>query len=220
MHPSELKKFYVALYDFFGPQHWWPGKTKFEVCIGAILTQNTSWKNVEKALSTLRAKKKLSPLAIDSLSHKELAELIRSAGYYNQKASTIKAFCKHIIRKYSGSINAFLKKHQDVLREELLSIKGIGTETADSIILYAANKPTFVVDAYTERIMARVFGLSFKNRHELKVFFESNIPKDAKVYNEFHALLVALAKNFCRKKPACAECPINKNCCYYNSIKN
>lgn len=220
MKSGELKKFYDMLYNFFGPQHWWPAKTKFEICVGAILTQNTSWRNVEKAIARLREAKKLSVHGISSLSTKELAELIKSAGYYNQKAMRLKAFCKHLEKNYKGSLRRFLAKPKQVLRNELLSMHGIGPETADCIILYAAEKPSFVVDAYTERIAARAWNLNLGSRDALKAFFEKNLPKDAKLYNEYHALLVALGKNFCRKRPLCPECPINKKCYYYkNKIK-
>lgn len=216
----ELKKFFSKLMKIFGEQHWWPAKTKFEICVGAILTQNTSWKNVEMAICVLKTKRKLNIKAINSMRERELANLIRSAGYYNQKAATLKAFCHYVMRNYKGNLNSFLKKQIKELREELLSIRGIGPETADSIILYAAEKPTFVVDAYTERIIFRVFGIRFKNREKLKEFFEKNLPKNAALYNEFHALLVALGKNFCKKRPLCSECPINKNCSHYAYNKN
>ncbi|MEM4662670.1 MAG: hypothetical protein QXM75_01475 [Candidatus Diapherotrites archaeon] len=212
---TSLKELYSLLYNFFGPQQWWPAKTKFEVCVGAILTQNTSWTNVEKAINKLKASKKLTLNGIASLSEKKLASFIRSSGYYNRKAKTLKAFCKHILKNYDGNLEKFFSNSIDLLREELISIPDIGQETADSIILYAAEKPTFVVDAYTERIVARFYGKQFKKREELKMFFERNLPKNTKLYNEFHALLVVLAKNFCRKKPLCQNCPINKNCCYY-----
>ncbi len=220
MKRCDLLTLYKSLYEFFGPQHWWPAQSKFEVCIGAILTQNTAWRNVEKAIANLKKANKLSLEGILSLSEKELAKLIRSAGYYNQKAKKLKAFCSYIKENYEGSLEKFFSKSIHELREELLSLHGIGSETADSIILYAADKPSFVVDAYTERIIERFCNLRFNSRDELKKFFESKLPKDVKLYNEYHALLVALGKHFCRKKPLCLECPINKKCYHYkNNVK-
>ncbi|MCX8189821.1 MAG: endonuclease III domain-containing protein [Candidatus Diapherotrites archaeon] len=214
-----LKKLFSELFEFFGEQHWWPAKTKFEVCVGAILTQNTSWKNVEKSIMELKKKRKLTVSAMNSTSLRDLTKLIRSSGYYNQKAKTLKDFCKHVVCNYHGNLNSFLSKPNDGLREELLSIKGIGPETADSIILYAAKKPSFVVDAYTERVMNRFFGLKMKSKVALKEFLEKNLNKDVALYNEFHALLVALGKEFCRKKPLCCDCPINKKCSHYGFNK-
>jgi len=152
-----------------------------------------------------------------SLDEKELAGLIKSAGYYNQKAKRLRIFCEYVKRNYSCSLKRFFNKPLPKLREELLSLHGIGQETADSIILYAAGKPTFVVDAYTARIIERVCNVQFKSRAELKQFFESALAKNATLYNEYHALFVALAKNFCRKKPLCRKCPINKKCYYFKN---
>lgn len=215
MKRCNLLKLYKTLYSYFGPQHWWPAKSKFEVCVGAILTQNTAWQNVEKAIANLKRAKKLSLQGILSLSEKELAELIKSAGYYNQKAKRLKLFCEYVEQNYAGSLKHFFNKPLAELREELLSLHGIGYETADSIILYAAEKPSFVIDAYAVRIMERFCNVKLKSRAELKQFFEDTLPKDVKLYNEYHALLVELAKNFCKKKPLCNKCPINKKCYYY-----
>jgi endonuclease-3 related protein len=215
MKHCNLLELYKKLYTYFGPQHWWPAQTKFEVCVGAILTQNTAWQNVEKAIANLKKVRKLSLQGMLSLSEKELAGLIRSAGYYNQKAKRLKLFCEYVKENYNGSLRRFFNKSLDELRKELLSLHGIGSETADSIILYAAEKPSFVIDAYTVRIIERVYNIRFKSRTELKQFFENRLPKDTKLYNEYHALLVELAKNFCKKKPLCDKCPINKKCYYY-----
>lgn len=217
MEECDLLALYKMLHAYFGPQHWWPAKTKFEVCVGAILTQNTSWQNVERAIRNLKRAKKLSLRGILSLNEKQLANLIKSAGYYNQKARRLKLFCKYVQQNYSGRLKRLFNKSLTDLREELLSLHGIGEETADSIILYAAEKPSFVVDAYTERIIERACNIKLKSRSELKKFFEDNLPKDVKLYNEYHALLVALAKNFCKKRPLCDKCPINKKCYYYKN---
>ncbi len=223
-------KLFNLLLNAFGEQGWWPvtepnavkpsykkragltKRQKFEVCIGAILAQNTSWKNVEKAIENLSRNGLLSVKAINSCSQKKLALLIRSSGYFNQKSVRLKRFAAHI---YNGSIEKMLSKPVEKLREELLSLHGIGPETADSILLYAAFKPVFVVDAYTKRIAERVFAKKFHSYAELQAFFESGIPKSVACYNEFHALLVELGKNYCSKNPKCSECPINKNCYYY-----
>ena len=217
MAQCNIRELYGLLYAYFGPQHWWPAQSKFEVCVGAILTQNTAWQNVEKAIANLRKAKKLSLQGLLSLDEKELAGLIKSAGYYNQKAKRLRIFCEYVKRNYSCSLKRFFNKPLPKLREELLSLHGIGQETADSIILYAAGKPTFVVDAYTARIIERVCNVQFKSRAELKQFFESALAKNATLYNEYHALFVALAKNFCRKKPLCRKCPINKKCYYFKN---
>jgi len=209
-----LIELYNKLYSSFGSQGWWPAERKFEMCIGAILTQNTSWGNVEKALQNLKKEKKLDARKIASMKKKELAELIRPAGYYNQKASYLKEFCLHL-KKYDFSLNKMFEKKLPELRKELLSVKGIGPETADSIILYAAEKPIFVVDAYTKRIINRVYNEKYKNYNELQELFHKNLPKETKLFNEFHALLVKLGKGYCRKeKPLCSKCPLRKECSF------
>ena len=213
---KRLLELYKLLYSHFGPQHWWPASNAFEVCVGAILTQNTDWRNVEHAIENLKKAKKLSMEGISNLEHEELERLIRSAGFYRQKAVRLKEFCKYVKERYNGSLEKMFSKPISELRSELLALHGIGEETADSIILYAANKPSFVIDAYTARIFERYFGKR-ATKAQLKEIFENSLPKDVKLYNEYHALLVALAKQFCRKKPLCEKCPINKKCCYYKS---
>jgi len=210
---KRLMGLFNTLLDFFGEQRWWPAKTKFEVVIGAILTQNTSWTQVEKALIQLRKHKLLDPESICNESLDSIAESIKPAGYFNQKAAYLKEFCSHLRDQYNYSLNSMLTKELPVLRQELLSLNGFGPETADSIILYAANKPVFVIDAYTKRIMKRL-GLTEEQSYSgLQDFFHSNLPKNAKLFNEFHALLVALAKNYCLKKePLCIKCPVRLQC--------
>ncbi len=202
-----------TLLSKFGPQGWWPmdggfSPREWEVCLGAILTQNTSWKNVEKALENLKRKKITSLEKLLGTDEKRLAELIRPSGYYNQKAGKLKDFSRHV--KSFGSVDKFLK---NVKREELLEVNGIGPETADSILLYACGKPHFVIDAYTRRVFSRI-GIVEKDivYDELKKFFEKRLPKDAGMYGEFHALIVELGKNICKKKPLCKECPLKKGC--------
>jgi len=214
----QLKELFKKLYEEYGPQHWWPARSKFEVCVGAILTQNTAWRNVEKAIANLRSARLLSLEKIASADVKKLAELIKPTGYYNQKAHRLKLFCNYVLEKYS-SLDNFFSLPLEELRKELLSINGIGEETADSIILYAANKPTFVVDAYTRRIVSRVYGIDFSTYSDLKQFFEDNLPKSTNLFNEFHALLVEHAKLHCRKKPSCAGCVLLTECKFYNNNK-
>ena len=218
-----LRDFYKALFKSYGPQEWWPAKTRFEVIVGAILTQNTNWANVEKAIRNLKAASVLNPRRMHELSITGLARLIRPSGYFNIKAKRLKAFLNHLFDNYgdeygNGNGNAylarFLKKKTDALRRELLSINGIGPETADSILLYAAGKPVFVVDAYTRRILSR-HGLiqetsSCKVTYDdMQALFMDNLTRDACVFNEYHALIVMTGKDYCRpKKPLCQRCPL------------
>lgn len=210
---KQLMSLFNQLLDFFGEQRWWPARTKFEVVVGAILTQNTSWIQVEKALKELKKHKLLKPEGLAEEKHERIAELIKPAGYFNQKAAYLQEFCRHLRDQYSYSLNSILSKDLPALREELLSLKGFGPETADSVILYAANKPVFVIDAYTKRIMKR-YGLTEEQSYAgLQDFFHSSIPRNARLFNEFHALLVALAKKYCLKKePLCIKCPVRQQC--------
>lgn len=194
-----LMKIYELLFERFGKQEWWPTQSsnkQFEVCVGAILTQNTSWTNVEKAIKNLEENNLLGKEAIKKVDIKKLAKLIKSAGYFNQKAKKLKEFAN-----FNGEIN----------RENLLNIWGIGPETADSILLYAFNEPVFVIDAYTKRIFSRA-GYGEKDYRELQEMFMKNLPEDYKLFNEYHALVVRLAKENCKTKPECKNCPLNKMC--------
>ena len=207
-HKNKLLKIYNVLLKHFGPQAWWPADTPFEVMVGAILTQNTNWLNVEKAIANLRGVGGLGAKGLEKMSLKKLERLIRPSGYYRQKAKKLKVFIRFFLREYQGSI----RKMNNIDRKELLKVHGIGPETADSILLYALDKPTFVVDAYTRRIGNRAGLFKFEDYHEIKDFFEQNLPKNLEVYKEYHALLVELGKNYCRTKPLCESCPILKNC--------
>ena len=201
---------YSRLYARFGPQGWWPGRTPFEIAVGAILTQNTNWSNVEKAIANLRKAGVLSPRKLFALPEKKLAALIRPSGYYNVKAKRLRAFLTLLCKNYGGSLRRMFRLPPEELRGKLLAVKGIGEETADSIILYAAGKPTFVVDTYTRRILSR-HGLCEPNAAyaEIKRFFESRLKPDAALFNEFHALLVRLGNTLCRpRKPLCDRCPL------------
>jgi len=207
---SRIKSFYNKLYLFFGPQHWWPGETAFEVIVGAILTQNTSWQNVEKAIGNLKRRKVLSAQRLYKVPEKELAALIRPAGYFNLKARRLREFLNFFNKAFQGQIKKISAQDLPGLRQRLLEVCGIGPETADSILLYALGKPIFVVDAYTRRIFLRhrliKAGASYEDVQNL---FMRNLKHDAKLFNEYHALLVRLGKEFCLKsKPRCKECPI------------
>lgn len=211
MGNSKIKLIYDKLYSAFGPQRWWPGDTPFEVIIGAILTQNTSWKNVSVSIQNLKKNKVLTPRKLYNLPLKKLGLLIRSSGYYNLKAKRLKNFLEILFSGYNGNLDKMLNQEEKALRKILLDISGIGPETADSIMLYAAGELSFVVDAYTRRIFSR-HKLIEENMpyDEIKEFFEKNLPLDIKLYNEYHALIVKLGKDFCLKKnPKCSLCPAN-----------
>ena len=210
---SIFLKIFKILHKTYGPQGWWPIKGRyskdnfsrklskdevFEVCVGAILTQNTAWKNVEKALNNLYP---LSPKKIKRLSVEQLKRAVQPAGYFNQKASYLKIFADY-----------FLNLKKTPSREELLSVKGIGNETADSILLYAFKQPEFVVDAYTKRLFDRLGLIKNKSYLETKKIFESNLKRDADLFQEFHALIVEHAKRFCQKVPKCEGCPLKRVC--------
>jgi len=213
MKPTAL---YKTLYSVYGPQHWWPGDTPFEICIGAILTQNTAWSNVEKAIANMKRERILSVRGINKCDSRKLARIIKPSGYFNVKAKKLKAFTRHLEKNYAGSLKRMFRKPTAELREELLSIWGIGEETADSMLCYAAGRPVFVMDAYTKRIAERLFGEKFADYSELQSFFTSKLGPDTQLFNEFHALFVAHGKDICLKsRPKCWECPTNKNCYYY-----
>lgn len=208
--PNVLKKTYNKLFKAFGPQHWWPGDTPFEVIVGAILTQNTAWTNVEKAIHNLKKAKLLTPGKLHDLSQDEIAKYIRPAGYFNIKAKRLKHFLNYLFDNYGGNLKKMFKKRSDALRRELLSVNGIGSETADSILLYAGNHPVFVVDAYTKRIFSRHQVVTADaDYHDIQELFMKNLPHDVKMFNEYHALIVKAGKDFCRtRKPLCSRCPL------------
>ncbi|MFH0855632.1 MAG: endonuclease III domain-containing protein [Candidatus Omnitrophota bacterium] len=207
----KLKSIYNKLYSYFGPQRWWPADSAFEVMAGAILTQNTSWLNVEKAIANLKKHKLLDPFKLYNLADKKLAALIRRAGYYNIKAKRLKEFLKFYINNYGADVKKISAKNLGVLRKELLSVKGVGPETADSILLYALNKPVFVIDSYTKRVFSRHKLLKEDSGYdEAQELFMSNLGRNAKLFNEYHALIVALAKAYCSKSnPKCSVCPLD-----------
>ena len=210
--PLSLIDIYRKLYSLFGPQGWWPGQSRFEIIAGAILTQNTAWPNVEKAIKNLKAALTLSdPLSVHSLSGKKLARLIRPAGYYNVKSRRLKNFTRFLIRKYDGSLQRMARTPIGRLRNELLAINGIGPETCDSILLYAFGRPVFVVDAYTKRIFSRHGLFPSDSAYEsIQKIFTDNLPSDEKIFNEYHALIVRLGKDYCKTKPRGAGCPLKE----------
>ncbi|MEK6759562.1 MAG: endonuclease III domain-containing protein [Deltaproteobacteria bacterium] len=207
--PADIKRYFDLLFKRFGPQSWWPAKSRFEVIVGAILTQNTNWTNVEKAISRLKEARCLTPSAIHQIEAGTLAEHIRPAGYFNIKARRLKHFTAHLFTHHGGSLGKMLGQ-RDGLRDELLSINGIGPETADSIMLYAGGHPEFVVDAYTKRIFSR-HGLIDANASydETKAVFTYALPGETGLFNEYHALIVRTAKEHCvKKEPRCGKCPL------------
>ena len=208
--PQVLQSYYDALFRAYGPQHWWPGRTRFEIIVGAILTQNTSWTNVERAIRNLRREKLLSPLAIERVSPPRLARLIRSSGYFRQKARKLKAFVRFLRDAHHGSLTKMFRTPTAVLREQLLAVHGIGPETADSILLYAGKHPVFVVDAYTRRILERHHLAHGKQSYEeIRALFERSLLLSASLFNEYHGLIVRTGKDFCRARaPLCENCAL------------
>ncbi len=209
---AQLRSIFDALYGAYGPQHWWPASDTFEMMVGAILTQSAAWGNVERAIANLKAAGALSPSALRALSPEELAHLVRPSGYFNAKARKLKALAEHLAR-YDDDLIRFFAQGVDGLRQELLGIHGIGEETADSIILYGAGKPVFVIDAYTRRILGRL-GLrpTTDSYGGWQCLFRDNLPPDAALFNEFHALLVEHGKRACRREPRCEGCALRQGC--------
>jgi endonuclease-3 related protein len=202
--------YYGAMSEALGPMRWWPAGTPFEVIVGAILTQSTAWGNVERAIENLRAARMINPSAMMAVRTSRLASLVRPSGYFRQKAKKLKAFVRFLQAEYEGSLTRMFETPTLELREKLLSVHGIGPETADSILLYAGNHPVFVVDAYTHRIFGRHGITSGKPDYEkVRSHFEAALPRQPQLYNEFHALIVNTGKNWCRKGvPRCGECPL------------
>lgn len=210
-HLPTLIEIYKTLSKFYGPTNWWPGDTPFEIAIGAILTQNTAWTNVERAIQELKKKNLLDPYKIVKCKRNVLEQAIRSSGYFRQKAEKLTIFCNYLIEKYDGKIENMRHKDTTILREELLNLKGIGPETADDILLYSCEHPIFVIDAYTRRIFSRHGILDGKLKYEkIQEYFHKHLPEDVYTYKEYHGLIVWTGKDFCRKIPKCSLCPLNK----------
>ncbi len=204
-----LNLIYDRLASHYGPTGWWPGDSAFEIAVGAILVQNTAWTNVEKAIANLKAANMLHCGRIAEADASEIESLIRPSGYFRLKTRRLQAFCSHVTIRYGGSMAPMANRPMGALREELLGIYGIGPETADCILLYACGKPVFVIDAYTRRVLSR-HGLCEPTvpYEDLRATFENAVPKDVATYREYHALLVLIAKDFCKKKPNCEGCPL------------
>lgn len=207
---NSFQEIFDVLYDHFGPQYWWPGETPFEITVGAILTQNTNWSNVEKAINVLKDRGVLAYEALSHLSVEILAPLIRSSGYYNLKARRLRNFFNMIEVEYGGDYDEFLGDSLEAARSHLLSVKGIGPETADSILLYACEQPIFVIDMYTHRVFSRHNLVDEETDYEtMQSLFMANLPHRQQLFNEYHALIVRVAATYCKKtKPLCGRCPL------------
>jgi len=204
-----LKEVYDRLFAAYGPRGWWPADSPFEVIVGAILVQNTAWENVRKAIDHLRQRDLLEPRALHDVPLEELEDLIRPVGYYRVKARRLRNLLDFLVSRYDGSLEAMFRVPLARLREELLRVNGVGPETADSILLYAGGLPTFVVDAYTYRVVTRHGWLDFDADYDaIQDYFQSGLPEDVRLYNEYHALLVEVGKRHCRKRPVCQGCPL------------
>jgi endonuclease III related protein len=210
---ASLQKIYEILNGYFGNLRWWPGDSPFEVIVGAILTQNTAWKNVEAALDQLKARDLLHPERLLHIADTHLADLIRPAGYYRVKTKRLKAFLNFLNQEYQDDLDALFAEDLWILRNKLLSVHGVGEETADSILLYGGGKPVFVIDAYTRRILQRHGIIADNARYaDIQALFMTSMPPSAPLYNQYHALLVNTGKQFCRKKtPKCNLCPLQSS---------
>ncbi len=214
---NRVTRVYQLLLKHFGPQHWWPADTAFEVIVGAVLMPQTSWKNVEKAIDSLKGARMLEPAKIANASLRELTELVHPAGLHHTKPRRLRDLCRHVLKASGGNVDAFLGRDPTSLRRELLSLDGVGPETADSILLYAAQARVFVVDAYTKKVGKRVGLFDFEAYERIQEYFEKNLPEDTRLYQEYHALIVELAKQICRTRPRCDVCPLNRACRFATS---
>jgi endonuclease-3 related protein len=208
---NQLVSIYEILNDYFGNCNWWPGDTPFEIAVGAILTQNTNWTNVEKAIRNLKSANIFSPGRLLKENDDTVSQLIRPSGYYNVKTKRLKAFLYFLQREYGGAMERMFEEELPTLREKLLSVKGVGEETADSILLYGGGKPIFVVDAYTRRILGRHGIIDDDYSYgDIQKLFMTHLAPDVSLYNQYHALLVNTGKEFCRQKPRCDACPLKE----------
>lgn len=211
MEPEAARRVFETLFSAYGPQHWWPAGSPFEVMVGAVLTQNTAWTNVERALERLRAACTLDAEAILALPADRLAEALRPAGYFNVKARRLSAFCEHYVA--AGGFDGLRALETDALRHALLGVKGVGPETADDMLLYAFERPVFVVDAYTRRVFSRLGLLDGgEGYEEIRARFETALGPDVPLYNEYHALVVRHGKDVCKTRPGCAACVLRSRC--------
>ena len=209
---GDLEEYYRTLLDRFGHQNWWPAESPFEMMIGAILTQNTAWTGVEKAITNLKENDLLNPESISTVEPEGLTGLIRPAGYFNQKTKRIQSFTRWFLERFEGNIKRMKEVPLLEMREELLAQNGIGPETADSILLYALRHPTFVIDTYTYRMLHRHGFVGEESSYEeMKTVMEEQLPKEEALFNDFHAQIVRVGKEYCRKKPKCEECPLKND---------
>lgn len=207
-----LMELFEALLERYGALNWWPADTPFEVCVGAILTQNTNWGNVEKAITNLKREGLLSVEALREMDEGRLAELIRPSGFFNVKSKRLKVFVGWLTERH-GTLDAMFSSEWPTLRQELVAVKGIGPETCDSILLYAGGKPSFVVDAYTKRLFSRLGLVDERDDyHQVRALFMDRLPLDVPLFNEYHALIVEQCKRHCKKKPQCDGCPLFRFC--------
>jgi len=214
--PKKCRQIFDVMLNSYGPQHWWPGETPFEIMLGAVLTQNTSWSNVEKAISALKVNKVLNPRAIVNTQHNHLAVWLTPVGYFNLKATRLQAYCSWYLD--TGEFAQLNKLETTELRKALLSVKGVGPETADDILLYAFSRAVFVIDAYTRRLFSRLGYINGDEGYEiLRINFEKSLSKQLdkiELFNEYHALIVHHAKYFCKTKPRCNECCLQNRCAF------
>jgi endonuclease-3 related protein len=217
INPADsLNDIFNRLAEYFGPLHWWPAETPFEVVVGAILTQNTAWRNVERAIAALREEDVLSPSGLVRIDRTRLELLIRPAGFFRQKAERLKLFADFLRQRCGGDLAVLLAGPLEQVRAELLTLKGVGPETADSILLYAGDRPSFVVDAYTRRLLTRLGLLGGDEKYEaIRALFMDHLPHSSELFNEFHALIVEQCKTFCRVKPLCGACPLRIVCTHF-----
>jgi len=216
---NKYRLIFDKMYNSYGPQHWWPGETAFEIMLGAVLTQNTSWTNVEKAISALKANNALDPKTITNTKHEELASWLTPVGYFNVKATRLQSYCNWYLN--SGQYEKLNTYSTIELRKALLSVNGIGPETADDILLYAFSRPVFVIDAYTRRLFSRLDYINGDEKYEtLRAEFESQLRQQKnkiQLFNEYHGLIVHHAKYFCKTKPGCHDCCLRKHCNFNNT---
>jgi endonuclease-3 related protein len=217
---DSLIDIFNRLAEHFGPLHWWPAESPFEVVVGAILTQNTAWRNVERAIAALKEAGGLSSSDLVRIDRQLLESLIRPAGFFRQKAERLRLFAAYLLQHYAGDLGALLAGPLEQVRAELLALKGIGPETADSILLYAGDRPSFVVDAYTRRLLTRLGMLGGDEKYQaIRALFMDHLPHSSELFNEFHALIVEQCKTFCRVKPLCGACPLRCICTYFKTSK-
>ena len=211
--PLPIPHIYDKLLDHYGPQSWWPADSPFEVMVGAILVQSTAWRNVERAIANLKSADSLSPAAIRDMSLHTLEELIRPSGFYRVKAKRLRTLCEYLGDRCADSIELMERRPTQDLRRELLAVYGVGEETADDILLYALDRPVFVIDAFTRRVFHRLGWCSPSATYaELQTMFQAHLPRSVPIYNEYHALIVRHGNTTCKKRPDCANCPLLPDC--------